>query len=236
MPENARGQRESIMDTRLYLADTDALEDGELFRALCARMPAYRREKIDALRTEQGKRLSLGAGALLRHALRNAGVPPEAEIAFGEWGKPFLPGYPEVYFSLSHSGSTAACIIAPYPVGCDAEGVRPELSRAWKQLSERERQLLESTPEGERPELFCRIWVLKESLLKAVGTGLTGGLESFSVLPGAGAPEYLPGEFPPGCRFREWPLAGDVRLACCGETGDADFSVTPETVILSEIV
>ena len=69
------------MENRLYLMDTRALEDPGRFSARYGEMPPGRKAKIDALRSEKAKRLSLAAGVLLQIALARAGAG-EAELSY----------------------------------------------------------------------------------------------------------------------------------------------------------
>ncbi len=42
---------------------------------------------------------------------------------------------------------------------------------------------LDSLPPAERAGAFMRVWSAKEALLKALGTGIVGGLGAFAVMP-----------------------------------------------------
>ena len=53
------------MRTRLYIASTDALTDPARFERLARTIPSARREKLDALRHDGARRLSLAASLLL---------------------------------------------------------------------------------------------------------------------------------------------------------------------------
>ena len=58
------------------------LRDPDLFRRWLERMPELRRQKVNAMRFEEGRCLSLGAGILLDRALAKRGV---------DGGIPFQP-------------------------------------------------------------------------------------------------------------------------------------------------
>ena len=160
------------MENRLYLMDTRALEDPERFSARYREMPPWRRKKIDALRFEKAKRLSLAAGVLLRIALERAGAG-EGELSFGENGKPCLAGG-GVEFNLSHSGSLAVCAASDRPVGADVEAYRHFDEKLLRYVYQ-ERELADvrerAAPENE-DRAFTELWTLKESFMKYLGTGL----------------------------------------------------------------
>lgn len=152
--------------------DTRALEDPERFSARYREMPPERKKKIDALRFEKDKRLSLAAGVLLRCALERAGAG-ERGLSFGENGKPYLPGG-GVEFNLSHSGRLAVCAVSGRPVGADVEAFRHFDEKLLRYVYQ-ERELAglreRAAPEDE-DRVFTELWTLKESFMKYLGTGL----------------------------------------------------------------
>ncbi len=73
------------------------------------------------------------------------------------------------------------------PVGVDVERVRPRpraLALARSRLHPKEADALAAVPDAERDEAFARLWTAKEAVLKARGTGLVGGLDTFAVVEG----------------------------------------------------
>lgn len=113
------------------------------------------------------------------------GLSPLPSLDRGPHGKPFFPGQRGREFNLSHSGTLALCALSAAPVGVDIQVVR-----AWRPTlpqrvcSPRELAWLEQ--EGDLWERFCRLWALKECLVKQQGTGLTRPISGIQVpLPGA---------------------------------------------------
>lgn len=96
-------------------------------------------------------------------------------------GKPFLVKYPQIYINLSHSGSYVACVIGEKSVGVDIEcwKSRKRQELVIKRFHPQEKKLYEDTEEAERERLFYDLWVLKESFMKAEGSGLWIPLDSF---------------------------------------------------------
>ena len=91
-------------DALIYMMNTKELENGELFAEQYASLSAARRKKVDAHRTEKGRRQSLGAGILLTEGLRRYGLKGnEVRMAASDHGKPYLQDHPEICFNLSHS-------------------------------------------------------------------------------------------------------------------------------------
>jgi len=174
------------MRTKLYLAPCGALEDGALFARALAAVPAARREKV--LRLSGGaRRLSLGAGLLLRRALAAEGLTAE-DYSVDARGRPCFPSLPDFHFSLSHSGELAMCAVSAGPVGCDLERLREldVLRLAGRVFHPEENAFLLSLPEAERQAAFFRLWTCKESYMKALGLGFALPMNAFSVSLGGG--------------------------------------------------
>ena len=97
-----------------------------------------------------------------------------------EKGKPYFPGL-DVFFSVSHSGNWWACLMAQDPVGLDIE--IPGKSRNFIKIAERfftEEECEYVKRNG--TDRFIDMWVRKEAFVKYLGTGISEGLSSFSVL------------------------------------------------------
>ncbi len=161
------------------------INDPALFAEWYEKMPAWRRRRIDSMKHESGKALSLGVGVLLHKALTEMGVEEPDEVSMNEFEKPFYKEYPEIHFSLSHSGVMAMCAISDRPVGCDVEKIRErDLDIAKRFFTSEEYDLIKSQKTDElQTKMFFRIWTLKESFVKCIGTGLSTPLNEFSIIP-----------------------------------------------------
>ena len=192
--------------------DVTPLSDPALFGLWLSRMPESRKRKVLSMRHAEGQRLRLGVGILLFQALQQRGIDPcTATVAENGQGKLFLPEYPEIHFSLSHSGNWALCAICGRPVGCDVERThRGNASLARRFFHPEEQAALTAEPEGEGREwLFTRLWTRKEAYLKADGRGLSLPMESFSALN--------EGE---GVWFDEGPAVGEYAFSACVQGGE----------------
>ena len=219
------------MDTKLYFADVSALENEALFSRLLQAVPAARRAKVAAIKNAAARRLSLGAGLLLRASLREEGLRAE-EPDLTKYGKPFFPTLPGFHFNLSHSGNRVLCAVSPSPVGCDIELPRrydPTLARRFFQPGES--AWLLSLPEDAQPEAFFRLWTCKESFMKAVGLGFTLPMADFAVTLSEPPTltQYVDAR---PWRLRSFPV-GEYCGALCGLTGVEDAPLIP--VDLSEV-
>lgn len=171
-------------DASVYWMDARELEKDALF-SQCYELVSYaRRQKIDSYLFGRDKRLSLGAGILMDQGLCAYGLrEKEVSVSYGKNGKPRLLGHPHIHFNLSHSGDRVLAVFAGRDVGCDIEKIQnADLPLAAEFFTEGEyAYIVGKKTKKERDEAFYRIWTLKESFLKATGSGLTIPLNSFEI-------------------------------------------------------
>ncbi|MBQ6420705.1 MAG: 4'-phosphopantetheinyl transferase superfamily protein [Clostridia bacterium] len=190
--------------TQVLWLHCGAFADPAVFAQALEKVPAQRRRKTEVLKSARERRLSLGAGLLLRYAFGNS-----ADFGATAAGKPFIRGGGP-FFSLSHGGDIAMLSVSDCAVGCDIEPVRPaDLRIAGRFFHPAETALLDAADEADRDALFFRLWTCKESFLKAQGSGLLQPLDSFCVGFIYDVPVLLAGQ--PSCRFFEL----SVDPACC---------------------
>lgn len=163
------------------MASIHALEDAEKFETLYRSVDAARKKKVDGYRFQKDKMLSLGAGALLQKALRNAGITG-ARLAVTQAGKPYLENNEKCFFSLSHSGSKVLCAVAETPIGCDIEEIMPQPFKLMNQIfTPEERNLFIDKSPDEQLKLFYTLWTGKESYLKMTGEGIAENFHDISI-------------------------------------------------------
>lgn len=118
----------------------------------------------------------------------------EIEIKRGEHGKPYFTKLAEVplNFNISHQGNYAVLAgeIGATLVGVDVmtvdyktgDGLNEFLRLMQRQFSNDEWKIIKNPEYSERDicRMFYRFWCLKESYLKATGTGLTESLREIS--------------------------------------------------------
>jgi 4'-phosphopantetheinyl transferase len=111
---------------------------------------------------------------LLRRLLLEDGTRPAPPVTHGPFGKPSIEGL--AHFNLAHAADHVAMIVsAAGPVGIDVEagpralilaGLLPSIGHP-SELS-----FIARAEREARPQLARRLWVRKEAVLKAAGTGL----------------------------------------------------------------
>lgn len=121
------------------------------------------------------------AHKLLRECLKPLDIAysEDSKITLGEYGKPSLAEFPDVFYNISHAEGIAACIVTDRECGIDCEQVREFHPNVMKRaFTEKEREMVLSAPLDKRDLLFFRLWTLKESYIKATGKGLSQSLQS----------------------------------------------------------
>ena len=132
-------------------------------------------------------RFVLARAGLRRILAAYEGIDP-TEIAFeySKFGKPKLrTSHANIKFNASHSAERGlvACTRG-LEVGVDIECLHRNLDvddLARRFFSEKESEKLSALPDDIRRLAFFRCWTCKESYLKAVGKGLSLGLDQFDV-------------------------------------------------------
>ena len=147
-------------------------------------------ERASRFRSPADRRRFVGARAALRDVLGRAlGLgPAQVRFAYGRHGKPRLA--PEMAahgleFNVSHSEDVALVAVSRgRRVGVDLERHRavPDRDRLVERFFHTwERRAFDRVPAEERDRAFLVCWTRKEAFLKAIGEGLTGGLDRFAV-------------------------------------------------------
>jgi Phosphopantetheinyl transferase len=158
-------------------------------------LSAYRRAKLSQTNQEQNAKQVTTEFVLLK-SLRTVDddVSIPMNIQTNEYGKPFIPGYP-YHFNISHSDDLIICGVSDIEIGVDCQTVdtNSNIEGIIKRFFTPDEQsyVLSGSPSS-TPELrtnnlelrtrFTELWTLKESYIKALGTGGATPLESFSVL------------------------------------------------------
>lgn len=177
--------KNKLMKTVIYTANTEPLDNEGLFMDLYEKLPAWRREKVDKVKSREDKKRSLAAGLLLTQMgtvlCKQRAVP--TDIGYEKNGKPYFTDRPDLHFNLSHSGKWAVCAFSDAPVGVDVEVRRDttNLKVAERFFSKKENEYINSFDTKEqREDAFYKIWTLKEAFIKATGEGLSRPLNEFS--------------------------------------------------------
>jgi 4'-phosphopantetheinyl transferase len=173
----------------LWYVWPDTVTDPKLLRTYEGLLSEDERRQKDRFHFAEGRHQYLLSRALVRTTLsRYADVRPEEwRFTKNEHGRPEVAG-PEVApwprFSLSHTRGFIACLVAlDGALGVDVENTERHgdlLEIADRHFSPLEVRALRALPRGAQTERFFEYWTLKESLIKALGVGISFGLSNFS--------------------------------------------------------
>jgi 4'-phosphopantetheinyl transferase len=141
-----------------------------------------------------------------------AGRDRAPEIARSERGKPYAPSLAGIDFNLSHARDHVLIAIArQQPLGVDLERIDRRIKiedLARRYFSSAEADALETLPAELRRAAFLRLWTCKEAVLKALGAGLSFGLEKVSFdLDAGGMTTALSDIAPEAGPREEWRIA-----------------------------
>lgn len=176
------------------------------------------------------RQLCLAAEALLNRSLELVGAPVRLPAVYrrNEHGKPYLTEDCGLYVNWSHSGGYVLCAVADREVGADLQKADREPREALlrRVLRPQERAFWEAADLERRTALFYEYWAVKESFLKALGTGFYTSLDDFEVIRSEERPEtprilQRVNEKYYGCRLLPFCEAGYAAAVCCeGEEPD----------------
>lgn len=129
-------------------------------------------ERTRQFGSPERRRQFLNARSLLRAMLSrfDGGSPASYRIHKGEKGKPVCEGGPAI--SITHAADYVACCIASSgDVGIDIEMIDPR--RHARKVARRFYSAAEADwLDGQQPDRFFMLWVLKEAYGKATGSGV----------------------------------------------------------------
>ena len=159
----------------IYYADRRSLSE----QTVAALVTAEDRLRVTPTMHARRRTEYLAGRALLRHALGACtgrdGASFRIEVA--AYGKPECVAGPAI--SVSHSGDVVVCAVADRAIGDLGIDVETGHPREVDEIAERFFTPTEARWVAAEPEArFPMLWVLKEAYLKALGSGLAGGLSS----------------------------------------------------------
>ena len=162
----------------------DLLPDDVAYESAYSRLPTWRRRKCDAFRFLADRRRSVAAWLLLRQMMSERGFDVDSlSVSGNAFGKPAFDPSVGLHFSISHAGDRVMAAVSDAEVGCDVERIVPVEGKMLRAvLCDAERTGLAALSEVARDQAFIRLWVRKESYIKAVGRGLDIDLTTFSAL------------------------------------------------------
>ncbi|REC46645.1 4'-phosphopantetheinyl transferase family protein [Chryseobacterium pennipullorum] len=168
----------------IYCIDINNLLDEAEFNGLIQYVSPDKKAKIQRFRKSIDAVRSLLGDLIIRTILcRHYGLTnDEIYYEYQEFGKPYLPHHSHLHFNISHSGDWVVGVVSKNPAGVDIEKIAEvkENLTSWS-LTTEEYQQFQKLNKTERTLFFFKLWTLKESYVKATGTGLSEGLNTLEI-------------------------------------------------------
>jgi 4'-phosphopantetheinyl transferase len=170
----------------LWFVDPQAIDMSALWQTYERLLGDDERSKKDRLLFAGLRRDYLLTRALARTVLSEKLSIPARELRFGtnEYGRPHVVGHPSFSFNISHTDGLIVLAVAQTgEIGVDVE--RLGTGRASSQIAEfsfatEEVAALRASAPSQLDEAFVSYWTLKESYVKARGTGFAISPASFA--------------------------------------------------------
>ena len=145
--------------------------------AALGKISRQRREQAVKFKHELGQRLCVLAYQLLKQGLIEVyGIEENPVFEYNEHGKPSIVGHPEICFNLSHCKEAAICAISDQAVGVDVESVR-SFNESLVRYTMNEDEIRQIESSEDQAVAFIRLWTMKESAMKLIGTGISNDMK-----------------------------------------------------------
>jgi len=190
-----------------------------------AYLSVRRREQAKKHRNKHEQQLFLAAEVLLNRSLELIGTGISLPVSYknNQYGKPYLIPPCGIYVNWSHSGEYVLCGVSDQEIGVDLQSTfkTPSIRLIQKVLQPEEKDIYNFTPEQEKKKLFYQFWTIKESFLKALGTGFHTPLNQFYIDMVNGQPkiEQKINKKIYYCKLLDFVNKDYVAAVCC----DGDF-------------
>jgi 4'-phosphopantetheinyl transferase len=181
----------ALLQVDLWMARAARWRGSAMLASLSDILSDEERARVARMALPEGQYQQLMTRALTRKVLSRylpAIAPAEWRFERNAHGRPSIAAdMPDVarrlHFSLAHTEGLVLMAVAEVPMlGVDVERAdqRAPLAVARRYFSVAEIEQLETLAAAEQPRRFRRLWTLKEAYLKALGTGVAGGLDSMT--------------------------------------------------------
>ena len=169
------------MDFLLYLKINSSI--GHQIDQYWRLLSPERKARIKRIGTDQRASI-IGSELLVRVLTCKFLNIRNSEIIFSKnsYGKPYIVGYPNFHFNISHSYTSIAVAVSSDPTGIDMEKIgHPNFKISQRFFLPQEQDYILSDCETANKR-FYEIWTRKEAYIKYLGKGLSVPLSAFNVL------------------------------------------------------
>lgn len=158
---------------RIYTLYLDKPLDENVRQRLFPLLNEERKEAISGKRNIMAADESLIGEVLAKYAVSKETRLPlkDINIKHTDKGMPYIEGFP-LFLSITHSHGLIAVAVSSSAVGIDAEKIR-DFSEGVARRMFTDRELDYIYNSADKNKRFFHIWTLKESYVKAIGTGIS---------------------------------------------------------------
>lgn len=202
----------------IYCVHINRELDQSEFQEFTQYVSADKKAKINRFRKPIDAVRSLLGDLIIRTILcRHYGLAnDEIHYEYQEFGKPYLSGHPYLHFNISHSGDWVAGVVSTQVTGIDIEKITEvKENLASLVLSTKELQKFQALHQTDRDAFFLKLWTLKESYIKATGTGLSEGLDTLEITMDNDGISMKKNEKSISAYFETMQLQQEYRLSFC---------------------
>lgn len=182
-------QRQEAGDMKILIKNIQSLDTSCLLENVKPHfIDDVRWKKIQSLKMDKDKLRSLASRDLLYKMCVELGIE-NPRYEYGEKGKPYMAGYENITFNLSHSGEYAVLAyneigdakedskqsaedVSLYAIGIDIQQIRPLHDGMETRILHKKEQVPEGISKEEEIVYLNRVWCIKESYAKMTGEGL----------------------------------------------------------------
>ena len=164
------------MTPGIYLVKVDSPIDENTFQYMLKFVQSEKQERILKQKIKQNADNMLVSEILAKVVIKKIfGIDiAKQEFNYTEYGKPYLPDYPDVHFNISHSGEYVACAVSDKPIGIDIQKISEYNSDVAKRVCNGN-ELAQIEKSSDKAYEFTKLWTQKEAVLKMYGTGIASG-------------------------------------------------------------
>jgi 4'-phosphopantetheinyl transferase len=201
---------------KVYALDVSDFPDPRENEAIMKGIYSARKVKTLRYLKAEDRKLSMGAGILIRDILPEYGDSQD-DLSTSKIGK--LRGT-NIQFNISHSYPYVILAVSSLDVGCDIEKVKiAPIDVAIRCFSKKELDYFSQCAEGEERNLcFYQLWTMKESYVKMTGEGMRLPFNEFSVDLNEGHLRVVRNHHMEPCFIENYMFCGYPIAVCARET------------------
>jgi 4'-phosphopantetheinyl transferase len=171
------------MKSKLYFLEIDDAINQSNWEWLLPFISINKQIRIKKLKYDIDKKLSLYAELIVRYDICKELniINDNIEFKTNAYGKPYLYGYYNYEFNISHTRNAIVIATSDKAIGVDIEFMRMPDMRIAKNYFIKDELAYIMRSEKDTTKAFYEIWTKKEAYIKYIGKGLSLPLSSFNV-------------------------------------------------------